>query len=101
MGFTITKVTKRNYNITSIVIPFTTYVTTYLEIRERFKNKLNTCFNCNHKFTPDDKAICLATVENDGNKVLCLNCAENIAKECKDRTDIQIMRNVFKEESNI
>lgn len=89
MGYVITKVTKKIYEIEALSIDMFE-VKSFLEIRKKFKNKLNKCFKCNRSFTgSEEERITLAFTKKGGNKVLCRVCAEEVA----NTSDVKVFRN--------
>jgi uncharacterized CHY-type Zn-finger protein len=49
----------------------------YRYIRSGYKQKLDKCYWCNHKFV-DGEMMAIAHAENIGNKVLCGTCADKV-----------------------
>lgn len=62
-----------------IKLKFTEYNSEYIRIRGTMKTKMNRCFCCNKGFELNDM-IALACFENVGNKVLCQECAADLAE---------------------
>lgn len=74
----ITKTKTTNYNIKWSKSNFCVYDENFVRIRSKMRDKLSSCFRCNHKFKIGEN-IGVVGFEKHGNKCLCGDCSEVVA----------------------